>query len=86
MQMIVLSKENMTYADIIAKRINDLCKELNISINKLAALSGLRQSTLQNIMLGNTLNPTIKTLNKIAKGLSMTLAELLDFSEINDFK
>ena len=81
-----MSKGNITYADIIAKRINDLCQESNISVNKLAAMFGLRQSTLQNIMLGNTLNPTIKTLNKIAKGLSMTLAELLDFPEINDFK
>ena len=60
--------------------------ERNISTNKLAAMSGLRQSTVQNIVSGNTKNPTLKTLDKIAKGLDMTIAELLDFPELNELQ
>ena len=37
----------MTYTDAIAKRILDLCKEQVITVNKLATLSGMKQSTLE---------------------------------------
>ena len=74
----------MTYADAIAKRINTLCKDRNITLNKLATLSGLRQSTLDNIAKGNTKNPTLRTLHRIAVGLNMTVSELLDFQAMND--
>lgn len=75
-----------SYEKIISNRISKLCEERDISINKLAALSGIRQSTLQNIVTGNTKNPTVKTLNKIAKGFGLTLAEFLDFPELNKKK
>ena len=81
----MICSEN-SYEKIISNRISKLCEERNISINKLAALSGIRQSTLQNIVIGNTKNPTVKTMNKIAKGLGLTLAEFLDFSELNKFR
>ena len=74
----------MTYADAISKRLLDICKERNISINKLANLSGITQSTIQDLVLGKSKNPKVKTLHKIAVGLNLTLAELLDFSEMNE--
>ena len=74
----------MTYSDIIIKRINDLCLENNITINKLATLSGITQSTVENIMNGKTKNPKLKTLHKLAIGLNMTISELLDFPEMNE--
>lgn len=36
-------------------------------------------------MNGKSLNPTIRTLHKVALGFSMTLAEFLDFKELNDY-
>ena len=33
----------------------------------------------------DTIKEKLKTLHKLAIGLSMTLAELLDFKELNDF-
>lgn len=79
-----LTEENMTYSEIIVFRLKKLCEQKGISINKLATLSGMTQSTLDNIMKGNTKNPKLKTLHKLAMGLDMTISELLDFPEMNE--
>ena len=75
----------MEYSELYIKRIRQLCKQRGISINKLATMSGLRQSTLDNIMRGLSKNPRVKTVHKIANAFSMTLAEFLDFEELNEF-
>ncbi len=75
----------MTYSDIYAMRIRNLCRERNITINKLATLSGLRQSTIDNILRGTSKNPKGRTLHKIATVFGMTLSEFLDFQELNDY-
>ena len=41
--------------------------------------------TLDNIVRGLTKNPRVKTLHKIALAFTMTLAEFLDFEELNDY-
>ena len=74
----------MTYSDVIIKRLTTLCKERNITVNKLATLSGITQSTVENIMSGKTKNPKLKTLHKLAIGLNMSVSELLDFPEMNE--
>ena len=74
----------MTYSDVIILRLTRLCKEKKITINKLATLSGITQSTVENIMSGKTKNPKLKTLHKLALGLGMTVSELFDFAEMND--
>lgn len=74
----------MTYSEAIIKRLNELCAERNITINKLATLSGITQSTVDNLMRGKTKNPKLKTLHKLAIGLDMTVSELLDFPEMNE--
>ncbi len=75
----------MEYSEIYVKRIRQLCKERGIAINKLAAMSDMRQSTLDNIVRGLTKNPGVKTLHKVALAFGMTLAEFLDFEELNNF-
>lgn len=74
----------MTYSQIISIRLRQLCSSRNITINRLATLSGITQSTVENIMNGQTKNPTLKTLCNLASGLEMTVSELLDFPEINE--
>lgn len=74
----------MTYSDVIILRLSRLCEERNITTNKLATLSGITQSTVENIMSGKTKNPKLKTLHKLAIGLNMTVSELLNFPEMND--
>ena len=74
----------MTYSKVIAKRILSLCKERGITVNKLATLSGMKQSTLDNVVKGNTKSPGLRTLHRISQGFGITISELLDFPEINE--
>ena len=77
--------QSMEYSDIYVKRIKSLCKQRGIAINKLATMSGMNQSTLDNIVRGITKDPRVKTLHKVAIAFNMTLAEFLDFDELNDY-
>lgn len=75
----------MDYSEVYVKRIKSLCKQRGIAINKLATMSDVKQSTLDNIVRGLTKNPRVKTLHKLAIAFNMTLAEFLDFNELNDY-
>lgn len=75
----------MSYSQIFAKRITELCNERGITINYLATISGIGQSTIDNIVRGVTKDPRISTLHKIASAFNMTVAELLDFNELNKY-
>lgn len=75
----------MEYSNIYVERIRALCKARSISINRLATMSNVKQSTLDNIMRGLTKNPRVKTLHKIALAFNMTLAEFLDFPALNEY-
>ena len=48
-------------------------------------MSDVKQSTLDNIVRGLKKNPRVKTLHKIAIAFNMTLAEFLDYKELNDY-
>lgn len=75
----------MDYNEIYVERILKLCEERRISVNKLATMSGVSQSTLDNIVRKITKNPGAVTLHKIANAFNMTLAEFLDFKELNEY-
>ena len=75
----------MEYFELYVKRIRKLCKERGIAINKLATMSGVNQSTLDNIVRGITKDPRVKTLHKVAIAFNMTLAEFLDFDELTNY-
>ena len=75
----------MDYSELYVNRIRALCKERGIAINKLATMSDVKQSTLDNIVRGLTKNPRVKTLHKIAIAFNMTLAEFLDYKGLNDY-
>ena len=74
------------YSEMLINRIKDLCRQRGgITIHRLAKMSSLRQSTLDNIIRGNTKDPRVSTLHRIALGFNMTLTEFLDFPELNDY-
>ena len=75
----------MNYSYIYALRIRQLFKSRKITINKLATLAGLKQSTIDNIIRGKSKNPKVRTLHRIANVFGMTLSEFLDFPELNDY-
>ena len=75
----------MQYYELFALRIRQLCRERGITINRLATLSGLKQSTIDNIIRGTSRNPKVHTLHQIAVTFNMTLSEFLDFPELNEY-
>lgn len=68
----------MTLNTAILNRINNLCTERNITLNKLATLSGITQSTLENLILRNTKYPRIITISYICQGLQIELKDFFD--------
>lgn len=80
-----MDKKDQIYARLLVERIRSLCQRRGLSINKLAEMSDIGQSTIDNLMNGHTLNPGVRTLHKIALAFSMTLADFLDFKELNEF-
>jgi len=65
--------------DAVRLRIIGLCEERKISINKLCSISGVTQSTINNIVSGRNRSTTIVTIKKLCDGLgiSITICALL---------
>ena len=68
----------MNIGDAVKERIIELCKENDISINKLSTISGVNQSTLNNIVSGRNRSTTISTIKKICDGLDITIQDFFD--------
>lgn len=65
----------MTVGEAVRKRILQLCDERDISINKLSSLSGVTQSTVNNIVSGRNNSATVSTVKKLCDGLGITIEE-----------
>jgi transcriptional regulator with XRE-family HTH domain len=74
----------MEFSEVVSERILQYCKEKNITVNKLATLSGMAQSTVDNIIKKNTKNPSLRSIRRISQGLGITTSEFLDFPEFNE--
>ena len=68
----------MNVGQAVRERIAELCEEKHITINKLANISGITQSTLNNIMSGRNNSITISTIQKICDGLEITVTDFFD--------
>lgn len=62
----------------VVNRINNLCKERNITPNALSYMSGISQSTIKSILNGESKNPGIVTLKKLCDGLDISIIEFFD--------
>lgn len=65
----------MRVSEAVKLRIMDLCKQNNITLNKLATVCGITQSTLNNIISGRNSTTTVSTIQKICDGLEITILE-----------
>ena len=73
----------MNISEAVKQRILELCRERNITVNKLSTICGLTQSTLNNLMHRENSSPTVATVKKICDGLEITMAEFFN-SDIFD--
>ncbi|MBD9208829.1 MAG: XRE family transcriptional regulator [Clostridiales bacterium] len=65
----------MRIGEAVRKRILELCDERGITLNKLATICGITQSTLNNIINGRNNSVTIATIKKICDGLNISVIE-----------
>lgn len=68
----------MTVGEAVKERIIELCRERDISINKLCSLSGVTQSTVNNIISGRNNSATIATIKKLCDGVEITIQEFFE--------
>ncbi len=72
----------MLIGEAVKLRIIELCNQKDITINKLANLSGVTQSTLNNITSGRNNSTTISTIKKLCDGIEISIT---DFFQSNLF-
>ena len=75
---IILDKKEgilMTIGEAVRQRIIELCRQYNISFNKLSTMSGVTQSTLNNIISGRNHSTTVSTIQKLCDGLGISIED-----------
>lgn len=70
----------------VRSRILELCRQRHITINRLATLSGVTQSTLNNIVSGRNNSATVATIKKLCDGLDITLRDFFNVSAFDDLE
>lgn len=63
----------MELKEAITDRILALCQQRGISVNKLCNMSGVTQSTVNNIINRKNNTTTVSTIKKLCDGLDITL-------------
>lgn len=67
----------MDIGEAVRARILELCRERDLSINKLCLLSGVTQSTVNNIVSGRNHSATVTTIKKLCDGLGISIGDFL---------
>ena len=73
----------MTVGMAVKERILQLCQEREISVNMLCTMSGVTQSTVNNLVNGRNNSITVATLKKLCDGLEITLREFFSTPEFD---
>ena len=68
----------MNIGEAVKERILELCRERDISVNKLSSMSGVTQSTVNNIVSGRNNSTTVSTVKKLCDGLGITIEEFFN--------
>ena len=76
----------MTVGEAVRLRILQLCESNNISINKLSSISGVTQSTVNNIVSGRKNSTTVSTIKKLCDGLGISNLDFFDCDLFSDLE
>lgn len=68
----------MNIGEATRLRIKELCLKNNITVNKLSTISGITQSTLNNIISSRNNSTTISTIKKICDGLEISVQDFFN--------
>lgn len=69
--------------ELISQRIEELTKNKEVSINRIATLGGVNASSVSSIFYGTSKNPTIKTIKAVCDGLDVSVKDFFDFPPYN---
>ena len=76
----------MNIGEAVRRRILELCREREITVNKLATVSGITQSTLNHIVSGRNNSATISTIKKICDGLNISIEQFFHSELFRDME
>ena len=76
----------MRIGEAVRVRIVQLCEEREISVNKLSNISGVTQSTVNNIVSGRNRSATISTIKKLCDGLEISVRQFFDSPLFDDLE
>lgn len=76
----------MKAQDVLVERINNLCKERQMSYYALSYKAAVPMTTLMHIVDKSTANPGVLTISKLCDGLEITLKEFFDTPEFNELE
>lgn len=76
----------MNIGEAVKERILELCREHDISVNKLSSMSGVTQSTVNNIVSGRNNSATVSTIKKLCDGLGITIEEFFNSELFRDLE
>ena len=76
----------MRVGEAVRLRILELCRERELSVNKLSALCGMTQSTLNNIVSGRNNSATVATVKKICDGLEISVPDFFNCPLFEDLE
>ncbi len=76
----------MLIGEAVKLRIIELCNQKGITINKLANISGVTQSTLNNITSGRNNSTTISTIKKLCDGIEISITDFFQSKLFNELE
>jgi len=76
----------MTVGEAVRERILELCQSRDLSVNKLCSISGVTQSTVNNIISGRNNSATVSTVKKLCDGLDITIEEFFSSPLFRDLE
>jgi len=76
----------LTIGEAVKERIFELCHEHDISVNKLSNISGVTQSTVNNIVSGRNNSTTISTIKKLCDGLGISVIDFFTSDLFSDLE
>lgn len=69
----------MKTTEAITQRILNLCKENDITPNKLGTMAGVEPSTITSIFYGKSKNPGINTIKYLCDALDISIFDFFNF-------
>ena len=76
----------MTIGEAVKARVLELCRDKNLSINRLSNMSGITQSTVNNFISGRNHSITLSTLKKLCDGMEITVPDFFSSELFEDLE